>query len=129
MSRSTLDGWAVLRAQKVAAAQRSPAHAGAFLPNFAELDCFKQARQNIDRMANSARATLTELAAEKAERIDRYRRDLQAMDWFYAFSESADVWRAGHKAMSALREQQLDLDPSFEIWNSVAPEGCRGGVA
>lgn len=53
--------------------------------------------------------------------LDEYKNALSRHDWFYAYSDDHSVWQRGSQQAKELREAQLRLDPTYSLWNDVAP--------
>lgn len=54
--------------------------------------------------------------------LDEYKNALRHHDWFYAYSDDHSVWKKGSAIAKALLEAQLRLDPTYAIWNEIAPD-------
>lgn len=52
---------------------------------------------------------------------------LRMHDWSHDWSDDHRVYSRGRDELKALREQQQRIDPSFSIWNSIAPTQCANG--
>ena len=50
---------------------------------------------------------------------------LVRMDWSFEFCDDARVYRKGVADLAALRLEQLDTDPTAQLWNKNVPEIYR----
>lgn len=50
---------------------------------------------------------------------------LARMDWSFEFCDDARVYRKGVADLAALRLEQLDVDPTAQLWNKHVPEIYR----
>jgi len=57
--------------------------------------------------------------------VDQYTQALRSADWWHEFSDDYSVWQRGRAELQALRDAQPRLDPSYQIWNTFAPEPLR----
>ena len=62
------------------------------------------------------------------ENIVKYVNSLKDFDWFYSYSDDHSVWENATKVRDNLLQSQKELDPNFEIWNSIAPEYFHNGA-
>lgn len=55
---------------------------------------------------------------------------LRKHDWQSEFADDMSAVRAGRESLKRLVELRAEIDPSGEVWNSVAPDGFKvDGVA
>ena len=59
--------------------------------------------------------------------LKSYIDDLNNHDWNYVFSDDHQAYMVGSKTHSRLLETAKSIDPTFEIWNTIAPEGFKDG--
>lgn len=50
---------------------------------------------------------------------------LARMDWSFEHTDDARIYRKGVAELAALRLEQLDTDPSAQLWNKHVPEIYR----
>lgn len=50
-------------------------------------------------------------------------------DWHYQYSDDHRVWEKGNNNYLLLLKLREQLDPDWQIWNSLAPEGYKHGEA
>lgn len=50
---------------------------------------------------------------------------LARMDWSFEFCDDARIYRKGVAELAALRLEQLDVDPTAQLWNKHTPEIYR----
>lgn len=50
---------------------------------------------------------------------------LVRMDWSFEFCDDARTYRKGVAELAALRLEQLDVDPTAQLWNKNVPEIYR----
>lgn len=70
-----------------------------------------------------ASATPTDL------RIAAYRSALQRFDWAYQYSDDGRVYERARDRYAALRHEASQIDPDWEVWNSVCPVRCANGAS
>jgi len=59
------------------------------------------------------------------EHTAAYRARLQAFDWSFEFSDDASLVRAARAELNDMKRLQPAIDPTGEIWNSIAPPEHR----
>jgi hypothetical protein len=59
--------------------------------------------------------------------LKSYIDDLQHHDWYYNFSDDHQAWMLGSATQSRLLETAKSIDPTFEIWNTIAPDQFKDG--
>lgn len=69
----------------------------------------------------------TEQQMEAITILKSYIDDLNNHDWTYVFSDDHQAYMVGSKTHSRLLETAKSIDPTFEIWNTIAPEGFKDG--
>lgn len=57
--------------------------------------------------------------------IVKYIGALGMHDWRFEHSDDQGAFRRGAASLEALLAMQAEVDPSFEIWNTCAPEAFR----
>ena len=56
---------------------------------------------------------------------EAYIQALRNADWWHEYSDDHRVWQRGRAELLALRDAQERFDPSYQIWNTFAPEPLR----
>ena len=59
--------------------------------------------------------------------IKTYLEALESHDWSYTYSEDQSAYESGSKSRETLLELQKQIDPEFQIWNTVAPKAWQDG--
>jgi hypothetical protein len=59
--------------------------------------------------------------------IKNYIEALETHDWSYKYSDDHRAWESGSKSRKTLLELQEQIDPNFQVWNSIAPEDWHNG--
>ena len=59
--------------------------------------------------------------------INNYIEALETHDWSYKYSDDHRAWESGSKSRKTLLELQEQIDPNFQVWNSIAPEDWHDG--
>lgn len=59
--------------------------------------------------------------------IKTYIEALESHDWSYTYSDDHKTWESGSKSRKTLLELQKQIDPDFQVWNTVAPEEWQDG--
>jgi hypothetical protein len=59
--------------------------------------------------------------------IKNYIEALETHDWSYKYSDDHRAWENGSKSRKTLLELQEQIDPNFQVWNSIAPEDWHDG--
>lgn len=54
-------------------------------------------------------------------RREHYVTALQRMDWSFEWSDDHRAWTRGRDALTRLRAEQAELDPTGELWTLHAP--------
>lgn len=61
---------------------------------------------------------------EQQAEMQRYMRDLNSFDWSHEYSDDWSVVKRGQARLCQLRQVQVRLDPTGEIWMQFMPKGC-----
>jgi len=59
--------------------------------------------------------------------IKNYIEALETHDWSYKYSDDHRAYESGSKSRETLLEIQKQIDPEFQVWNTVAPEAWQDG--
>ena len=59
--------------------------------------------------------------------IKNYIEALETHDWSYKYSDDHRAWESGSKSRKTLLELQEQIDPNFQVLNSIAPEDWHDG--
>jgi len=59
--------------------------------------------------------------------LKSYIDNLKHHDWYYNFSDDHKAWMLGLATKSKLLEAAKSIDPTFEIWNTIAPDQFKDG--
>lgn len=56
------------------------------------------------------------------QELEQYKNLLKTHDWTYQYSDDHRAWEKGNNAQKVLTELAKKVDPSYNIWNEIAPE-------
>lgn len=57
-----------------------------------------------------------------------YQNLLMRHDWSYEDASDQNAWKAGKAERAALEAMQKEIDPTFGMWNEIAPQAYRAVV-
>lgn len=57
--------------------------------------------------------------------MEQYKAALNRHDWTFEYADSHSEWTRGREQRIALHGMASRLDPNYEVWNSIAPDGYK----